>query len=143
MKKTQIGWVIIAVILILNCIVIYKCPDNSDVIKISIVSFFVLILFYRLTINVTDQYVKFSFGIGLIRGKYPLDRIISCKPITYVNMGCGIRWRPGVILFNVSGHKAIELEIKGKNNKIWIGTDSPEEISGYVNFKTGRKHHLV
>ncbi len=89
-------------------------------------------MFYKLTILVTDDAVQFSLGIGIIKGKYNLSVINNCKPLSYIPFGWGIRLRPGVILFNVSGNKAIELEIKNKNRKIWIGTNKPEEISQYI-----------
>ena len=60
---------------------------------------------------------------------------MACKPISYISLGWGIRLRPGVILFNVSGNKAIELEIKNKKRKIWIGTNCPEEIADFINSK--------
>ncbi len=92
----------------------------------------VLLLFYNLTITVDDHFVRFSFGIGIIRGKFALSEIEICRPKTYIALGWGIRLRPGVIIYNVSGNKAIELKIKGKKRYVWIGTNSPEELCGYI-----------
>jgi hypothetical protein len=60
---------------------------------------------------------------------------------SYIPLGWGIRLKPGVILFNVSGTKAIELSIKGKKLKIWIGTDEPEELSDFINSKIQHSSH--
>lgn len=133
MKKTQIGWPFILILSIIFVFVIYQ---NS--ISATPAPFFILIillLFNSLTIRVTDKYVKFSFGIGLINGKYKLEDIEYCKPINYSALGWGIRLKQSAILYNVSGTKAIELSIKGKYRKVWIGTDDPDEIAEYINSK--------
>ncbi len=135
MKRTQIGWVFLVVILLIIFVTNYQGQNPLSVIAISTFLLILLLLFYKLSINVTDKYVKFSLGIGLIHGKYEIENIIHCKPLKYIPFGWGIRRRPGVILFNVSGNKAIELEIKGKNKKVWIGTNCPDEISEYINSK--------
>jgi hypothetical protein len=133
MKKTQIGWLIIAIIGILNVLVLSQIHDVGSVKILVIISLVVLLLFFQLTIRVDKEYVRFSFGIGLIRGKYRLVDIESCRPISYFPLGWGIRFRPGIVLFNVSGTKAIELSIKGKSRKIWIGTNNPDEVASAVN----------
>jgi hypothetical protein len=138
MKRTQFGWVFLIVLLIIVSIVIYQDRNLKSIIIISLVSLIVFLNFYKLTIKVTDEHVGFSLGIGLIKGKYKLKDINYCKPISYITLGWGIRLRPGVILFNVSGNKAIELDIKNKNRKVWIGTDSPDEISEYINLKRNK-----
>ena len=135
MKKTQIGWVFIVVLLLINILTLYKAP--SPVIFIFCVTFIILLLFYKLTIHVDDKAVSFSFGIGMIRGKYSLKDIEACRSITYLPLGFGIRIRPNTILFNVSGRHAIELSIKGKKRKVWIGTNTPEELAAYINSKLG------
>ncbi len=132
MKRTQIGWVFLVVVPLILILVTFQNPDAKAWIIISAAAIVVLLLFYKLTIEVTDSYVKYSFGIGWIRGKYRLQDIVHCKPVTYTPMGWGIRWRPGVILFNVAGYKAIELKIKNKVRKVWIGTNCPQEIVAYI-----------
>ena len=138
MKRTQFGWVFLIVILIIVSFVIYQDRNLKSIIIISFVSLIVFLNFYKLTIKVTNEHVAFSLGIGLIKGKYKLRDINYCKPISYITLGWGIRLRPGVILFNVSGNKAIELDIKNKNRKVWIGTDAPDEISEYINLKRNK-----
>lgn len=133
MKRTQFGWVFFGVIILIFGFVIYQNRNLNTLLILSALAIVLLLLFYKLTISITDQYVKFSMGIGIIKGKYKLSDINYCKPLSYIPFGWGIRLRPGVILFNVSGNKAIELEIKNKNRKIWIGTNEPEEISQYIN----------
>jgi len=66
---------------------------------------------------VIEQHVIFSFGIGLIKVNYRLKEIKKYKPFSYIPMGWVDKIETGVILFNVSGNKTIELEIKGKKRK--------------------------
>ncbi|MCW3806478.1 hypothetical protein [Plebeiibacterium marinum] len=133
MKRTQFGWVTVTIVLIVNSIVIFQFPHPTTFLLISIISLITILMFYKLTITVSEKCVQYSFGIGLIKGSYKLNDIISCKPISYMPLGWGIRFRPGVILYNVSGNKAIELEVKNKKRKIWIGTNVPEELADYIN----------
>ncbi len=133
MKKTQYGWVFLGIILPVSGIVIYQNQTLNTIIGVAAVAVLLLLLFYKLTISVTNEYVKFSMGIGIINGNYKLCDIKQCKSLSYIPFGWGIRLRPGAVLFNVSGNKAIELEIKGKARKVWIGINTPEEIVGYIN----------
>ncbi len=135
MKKTQYGWAFFVIIIIIAAFVVLLTGNLGSIIIISGLSLVLLLLFYKLTIEVTEQYVQFSMGVGLISGKYQMSDVQNCKPLNYTPFGWGVRWRPGVTLFNVSGNKAIELEIKNKSRKIWIGTDDPEEIASFINSK--------
>jgi hypothetical protein len=140
MKRTQIGWLIVVIILLVDCLMLFQSRDIGAIKIALIISLIVLILFFRLTIVVDNEFVRFSFGIGLIRGKYKLSAIEYCRPINYFPFGFGIRFRPGVTLFNVSGTKAIELSMKGKSRKIWIGTNDPENVAATINDLINRKN---
>jgi hypothetical protein len=94
----------------------------------------VLLLFYRLTIEIDNQVIRISFGIGLIRINYPLAGIREARPVRNPWWaGYGIRLMPGYTLYNVSGRGGVELSFKDRNRKIRIGTDAPEEVSRYIN----------
>ena len=138
MKRTQFGWVFLAVIIAILAFVAYQRQDTTTIVVMVAFSIILLFLFYKSTIKVTEEYVKFSLGIGLISGKYKMDCISHCKSLNYIPFGWGIRLRPGVILFNVSGNKAIELKIKNRKRKIWIGTNCPHQIAEYINSKKNK-----
>jgi len=138
MKKTQFGWVIVVVILLIEGLIGYATIAQNEqkaLLPATIILSACILLFWSLTVTVTDEYVKFSFGIGLIHGRFKISEITSCRPITYTPMGWGIRFRPGVTLYNVSGYKAIEIQRKNKYRTIWIGTDSPDEFAAFINSK--------
>lgn len=132
MRKTQIGWAIIAIVVILNVITLLGAhtPIGSQI--MAIISVILLFLFNSLTIAVEDGFVKFWFGIGLIKGQYRLKDIEYCRPVNYFSMGWGIRFMSDVVLYNVSGTRAIELSVNGKTRKIWIGTNEPEKLVIYI-----------
>ncbi len=89
----------------------------------------VLALFYNLTVEIDAEYLRISFGIGLIRKRFPLDQIDSCLPVRNSWIyGWGIRLTHRGWLYNVSGLDAVELKMKsGKTCR--IGTDEPEVLA--------------
>ncbi len=134
MKKTQIGWIFIVLVAIVGLMTFIQPLGESTRILYGIM-FLILVNFYCLTVKVDQNSVGFSFGIGIIQKKYLFSDIEYCKPISYMPMGFGIRYRPTAILYNVAGYKAIELQVKGKSRNVWIGTDEPEELAAYINSK--------
>lgn len=93
-----------------------------------------LLTFYKLTITVSDDEISFSMGAGLIKRKYPVAGIASCKAVKNSPLtGIGIRLLPNGWLYNVSGLGAIELSFKNRKSVVRIGTDEPERISAEIN----------
>jgi hypothetical protein len=93
-----------------------------------------ILTFYKLTISVSDTYVSFSLGIGLVSRKYSISDIKSCKPVkNNILTGVGIRMLTNGWLYNVSGLQAIELTFKNRKSVVRIGTDKPEEIAMEIN----------
>ena len=89
----------------------------------------VLALFASLTVEIDAEHLRIRFGIGLIRKRFPLDQIDTCRPVTNPWIyGWGIRLTPHGWLYNVSGQEAVELKMKsGKTCR--IGTDEPEVLT--------------
>lgn len=112
----------------------FEEPALAMVLSFVVITFIIcLLVFYRLTIVVSDSGVGFSMGTGLVRKSFPADEIESCRPVSNpLFYGIGIHWTPDGWLYNVSGQKAIELTFKNRK-KIRIGTDRPEEIAALVN----------
>nr|WP_321454276.1 hypothetical protein [uncultured Carboxylicivirga sp.] len=124
-KSEQIGWAVIFVLLTIMTILGFSI-DQNNLVYVATICVIVLLLTYKLTITIDSNWVRFSMGIGLISGKFAMKDIISCAAVDYMPLGWGIRFRPGKIIYSVTGSKALELTVRGKNLKIWIGTDDPE-----------------
>jgi hypothetical protein len=88
-----------------------------------------MILFYRLTVMITDDNLEIRFGIGLIRKRFPLkdiDEVQMVKNPWYY--GWGIHFTPNGWLYNISGFDAVQIKmISGKSYR--IGTDDPVGLS--------------
>jgi hypothetical protein len=101
-------------------------------IALAIILIFLLALFYSLTVAVDDSHITLSYGIGLIRIRIPLSRILAVERVRNKWFhGWGIRWIPGGRLYNVSGLQAVEL-VMVDDTRIRIGTDEPFKLSGAV-----------
>jgi hypothetical protein len=145
-KKTQIGWLIIfifvLVILFFAGIFYYHeilgkpfgdHPAPSWLYLIFTVVFLLLLgLFASLTITGFHDHIEVKFGIGLIRKRFYYRNIRSCSvqknPFMY---GWGIRRIPGGWLYNVSGSWSVQLDMKdGKMYR--LGTPEPEKLQQFL-----------
>ncbi len=134
MKASQFGISTLLVLAIVALLVFWL--NTTDTKTALVILGLILVLFYKLDVQITDQDVTFSFGIGLIRRKIPLNQILDAKVVkNSIWSGWGIRVGPSFTLYNVSGFKAIELTLKGKKRKVRIGTTVPEKLSQYINQK--------
>jgi len=132
MKRTQVGWVFLIIIPALSYFVWQMDPTSSKLTSMFIIMGLILLNFSCMTIKVDDDFVRVVLGIGLIRWKYAISDVEYCKSIKYAALGWGIRFVADATLFNVSGNKAIELQIRGKSRKVWLGTDRPDELAEYI-----------
>ena len=107
--------------------------DFTPIILMTFILSLVLLLVYRLTITISEQFVSFKMGIGIINKKYTISDLKSVKVVKNNWMyGWGIRFIPGGWLYNVSGFKAIELRFHSSDKIIRIGTDKPEEVTSEI-----------
>lgn len=126
-KSTQIGWVVIFIVLLLMTFLAFTV--NAFVLKLcGAICLLVILLCYKLTITIDNHWIRFSMGIGLISGKFNLINVVDCKTVDYLPLGWGVRFRPGKIIYNVSGSKALELTLKNRNVKVLLGSDNPETL---------------
>lgn len=86
------------------------------------------VLFSSLTVKVDEEELRFFFGPGFWERSIPLDDIQSAEvvrnPFYY---GWGIRYTFPGWLYNVSGRKAVELDVRDEE-PIRIGTDEPKAL---------------
>lgn len=121
------------------CIVMMIIIGFNDLAPIGILSFVALIMiiclliFYNLTIYISDTYIQFKLGIGLVAKKYLISDIQSCKSVRNIPLnGIGIRKIPKGWLYNVSGLNSIELAFKNQKSIVRIGTNQPDEITEII-----------
>ena len=91
----------------------------------------IFLLFYKLTITVTREYIKVSFGIGIISFKVKPTNVLSTEIIhPKWWWGIGIRITPKGWLYNVAMGPAvlIHYEKEGKRHSLFIGSPEPEVL---------------
>lgn len=131
-RHTQFGTIsVVITIAILPLVFLPAWLAGADTVAglIAILLLGILVLFYNLTVEIDAEHLRISFGIGLIRKRFPLDQIDTCQPVRNSWLyGWGIRLTPRGWLYNVSGLDAVELKMKsGKTCR--IGTDEPEVLA--------------
>lgn len=141
-RHTQIGYMIIAALslpVILVVLHMYIFGFNLFSIIVLILFNIILVLFVSMTTYVDEEFVKIKFGLGVVRKRFPLKDIVSCRivenPWYY---GFGIQNTPSGLLFSVSGTDAVEIKIN-TGQTFRIGTDEPQELEKAINEALGRK----
>ena len=87
-----------------------------------------LVIFATLTVEMDEAALIIRFGPGLIRKRFRLADIISCRVVKNPwYCGWGIHLTPSGWLYNVSGFWAVELQMKN-GKKYRLGTDDPEGL---------------
>lgn len=130
-KHTQTGYTTIILLMIGFIIAAYGTIAYGENIFVLVVLFIITIcfpLFFSLTITIDNEYLSFSFGIGIIKRRFPLKEIQSFRIVRNAwYYGWGIRLTPHGWLYNVSGFTALEIVLKsGRRHR--IGTDNAEDL---------------
>jgi len=95
------------------------------------------VLFSSLTVEVSDNEVRWHFGPGLWSYRLPLDEISGVAVVrNHWWNGWGIRMASGFRLYNVSGLDAVELRLKS-NEVRRIGTDDPQGLAEALRSRRG------
>ncbi len=101
-------------------------------VMLAVINGIVFVLFHSLTVRISPSDIAISFGVGLIRKRFPIGDIRSVRTVRnrWYN-GFGIRKIRGGWLYNVSGFDAIEIQLKNER-KYRIGTDQPMKLLAAV-----------
>ena len=132
-RHTQLGKVIIAALGISTILVLLPFvgigTPLANQLGVVIVLVIALVLFYSLTVEVSNGTLRCHFGPGIIRRRFSISEIEEVRSVRNPwYSGWGIRWRPGqYVLWNVSGRQAVELTLKG-GKRFRIGTDEPDAL---------------
>jgi hypothetical protein len=143
-QKTQFGKItaisLVSALLIIGYFGVYY-SNFPSLLLVALVLFGILllslILFYKLTVIVDDHNIQIIFGIGLIKKRFNLKDINSCRSVkNRWYYGLGIRLTPHGWLYSVSGLRAVEILMKD-GKKYRIGTNDPEGLLKSV------QHYLI
>jgi hypothetical protein len=94
-------------------------------------------LFCKLKIEIDDQTLLASFGIGLIKKKVPLAQIVAYEPIRIRWWyGWGIHLTPYGWLYNVSGLDAVAITLRN-GSKFALGPDDPRGLADAIERSSG------
>ncbi len=149
-QKFQFGWVIVisffSIIIFITIAYIFQWGNNpmdqTGYILFLILFGVLLLVFYGMTIIVTDKQLILKFGIGLFTKKIDLSTISSVEikkfPLIY---GYGIRLIPNGILYNVSGRYAIELKRTNKKSVLQIGSNDCENLKAIIEERINNNLH--
>jgi hypothetical protein len=97
------------------------------------------LLFSSLTIEVTDQHLRWRFGPGRIRKQVSLVDIGHAEVTrTRVIEGRGIHLTSRGWLYNVSGFQAVEIHLK-RGKRFLLGSDEPEKLVMALGERTNAK----
>ncbi len=130
-EHTQVGYLMLVVLcIILAFMIFFMSFFGFNLIGFIALLVVVLVLwmFTKLTVEIDSEFLRIKFGAGIIRKKFPINEINSCREVkNRWYYGWGIRIIPHGILYNVSGLLAVEIEMKS-GKKYRIGTDEPEKL---------------
>ena len=140
------------IIIVIMLFLVFKTGPQKPILLLifSIVFFLFLSLalsFYKLTISINDEYVAFSFGIGLIKKKYRLSEIKNCKPVIgKFSINSRISFKKlsngGKSYVLSSALPSVEIVYENENGIIKsdrVGTNKPYEITDYINEIIGQQ----
>ncbi len=89
-----------------------------------------ILLFYNLTVEINEEFISLSFGIGWIRKRFLLREVAQAYPVRNpLYAGWGIHMlMNGTWLFNVSGREGVEI-VMTTGKRYRIGSDEPVELA--------------
>ena len=131
-RHTQYGALMFTVFLVTGALIAVVALDLAaenrwgTVVVMICLYIFGLALFYSFTVEISEEKLKFWFGIGVIRKSYSLSEIQSTQKV--VNPWYyfwGVKSIPGGWLFAITPGAAVEIILK--NGKIvQLGTNQPK-----------------
>jgi hypothetical protein len=130
-RHTQLGTLILVVCLViatLGAAMMWQKAQTPMILMLAILAA-VAVVFHSLTVEISDNELRWHFGPGLWTYQLPLDEIQSVATVhNHWWNGFGIRMAPGFTLYNVSGLDAVELKLKSGETRR-IGTDDPQGLA--------------
>jgi hypothetical protein len=140
-KEEQIFFIslIPALIIIFTLTVLYFFEIGDEEKKITLIPYifgisifmFIILLTYNLKIIVDNNFIRLSFGIGIIKKKIPLNDI-NLDEIKVINIpwyyGIGMRFTKLGTIFNTKQGKGIHLKLKNNQKSFIIVLNKINEL---------------
>jgi hypothetical protein len=134
-RHTQIGRAILyltVTIALAAMLLAVSFPGARGGIVVAVILLATAVTFSKLTITIDDDYLRASFGPGLVFKKIRVTEIASCEPIRIRWWyGWGIHFTPYGWLYNVSGFDAVAVTLRN-GRRVSLGTDQPAELADAI-----------
>jgi hypothetical protein len=123
-------WILFAAALLVATGQFFHTPPAREIsVIVSILLLITIAGFYKLTIMIDTEVLRWSFGIGVISKKVPIAEIAACEPIRIRWWyGWGIHLTPYGWLYNVAGWNAVAITLRN-GRKFALGTDDPQGLT--------------
>ncbi len=138
-RHTQIGYLTLIVLLVaaLGIFAIGTLSPLPVSLSVAVLLLISAALFSSLTVEISDDELRFHFGPGLWRKRFLLTEIAAADVTRSLWWeGWGIRITPRGMLYNVSGTAAVEVALRSGQH-FRIGTDEPEALAQAVRMAIG------
>jgi len=114
--------------------------ETNGFLIINLIIILIYSLFYGMTTRITDDSIRLSFGIGLIRKTIQLNQIMTIETVKNPwYFGWGVRFIPNGMLYNITGTAAIELKFKHTNKVFRIGSKDPLKLKQEIEKRLSAK----
>ena len=138
-RHTQPGWVLVVAnsLTLLFLLFLYRQGAAPEWALALLVMLFLILLvvFSKLTVEIEDGRLRAYLGPGVRFKNIPLSEIDSVHVVRnafLLGLGWGIRWTSHGVLYNVSGTRAVEIQLR--NGKTFLlGSDEPEVLYRVLN----------
>jgi hypothetical protein len=132
-KGYLIIYVLLAVVLLFASILMLDDYESYTPLLMTVI-IFILASFSTLNTNIDENYLRIKFGYGIYSKRFLLKSIVSAEAVKnpwYYGWGIRVRLWPRMVIFNVSGFDAVEINMEdGKTYR--IGTDVPKELENAI-----------
>lgn len=132
-KHTQIGYLILFTLLVIALyfgFIVTQAEFHLVILFVMLLIIFLLGSFSSLNVIINEKDLRIKFGYGIFKKSFILQEIVSARAVKnhwYYGWGIRVWFWPHMVIYNVSGFDAVEIEMK--NGKIFrIGTDEPEAL---------------
>jgi hypothetical protein len=123
-------WTLVAAAVLVAIRASFESSPHRDIlIVVSILLLITIALFYKITLTIDNETLRWSFGAGIIIKKVRVTEIAWCEPIRIRWWyGWGIHLTPYGWLYNVAGWDAVAITLRN-GRKFALGTDDPHGLA--------------